>query len=84
MHERTLPFMAYPSLCHTPQQICIMLEQKKQHLDLIPGQILPYPYYIGFYVFDKGNLKIIKNYFLTLRYKLNHFICLGLFCDVNI
>lgn len=31
--------------------ICIMLQQKKQAIDLIPGQILPYPCHIGFYVY---------------------------------
>ena len=38
----------------TPTPICIMLQQKKQAIDLIPGQILPYPCHIGFYVYTKG------------------------------
>eukprot|EP01097_Dermamoeba_algensis_P000969 TRINITY_DN135_c0_g1_i3.p1 TRINITY_DN135_c0_g1~~TRINITY_DN135_c0_g1_i3.p1 ORF type:complete len:625 (-),score=176.10 TRINITY_DN135_c0_g1_i3:208-2082(-) len=31
----------------------IMLSQKKLEVDLIPYQVLPYPIYIGFYVYDE-------------------------------
>ena len=34
--------------------VCIMLEQNRMLRDIIPGQIIPYEYYIGFYVFDEG------------------------------
>jgi hypothetical protein len=42
----------------TSTTICILLQQKKQAIDLIPGQILPYPCHIGFYVYTKGALPL--------------------------
>jgi hypothetical protein len=42
----------------TTTTVCILLQQKKQAIDLIPGQILPYPCHIGFYVYTKGLLSV--------------------------
>jgi hypothetical protein len=44
----------------TTTTVCILLQQKKQAIDLIPGQILPYPCHIGFYVYTKGPLSAFR------------------------
>lgn len=50
----------------TTTTVCILLQQKKQAIDLIPGQILPYPCHIGFYVYTK-DLK--RNVALDMKWK---------------
>jgi len=51
----TLP-KSVPRHAHLP--LCIMLEQKSHtNQPEVPGQIIPYPYYIGFYVFNAGRCK---------------------------
>jgi hypothetical protein len=54
----------------TTTTVCILLQQKKQAIDLIPGQILPYPCHIGFYVYTKGPLFVrfsLSFFFASLR-----------------
>ena len=54
----TLP-KSVPRHAHLP--LCIMLEQKSHtNQPEVPGQIIPYPYYIGFYVFNAGRCILQK------------------------